>query len=214
MRFLCLSDIHGNLRALEAVLKDADGRGWDQLLVCGDLCFPGEAPLEVYKKLVELRAVPAQGLGDRALSRFDPAELAASSPSEQERLDELSRVRSALGEIILKKLARLPPVIRLPLESGQELTLVHGSPTDPSEALSIEMSDEEMSELLGDDPGDLVVCGGSHVAFERLIGEVRVINVGSVGEAPGGLHADAAIIETGPEGAMITPFAVPLDGAG
>jgi predicted phosphodiesterase len=47
MRFLCVSDIHGHARALEAVLKEASDYGFDQLLACGDLCFPGPDPLDV-----------------------------------------------------------------------------------------------------------------------------------------------------------------------
>ncbi|MFT3768800.1 MAG: hypothetical protein QM820_25425 [Minicystis sp.] len=67
------------------------------------------------------------------------------------------------------------------------------------EPLSHDMSDEEISALLGDDPADIVVCGGSHVPFDRVVAGMRVINVGSVGEAPRGsgpwLHADATLIE-------------------
>ena len=73
------------------------------------------------------------------------------------------------------------------LEDGRELLLVHGSPADPSEALTHDMSDEEMLTLLGDDSADVVVCGMSHVPFDRVVADVRIINVGSVGEAPDGL---------------------------
>ncbi|MBC7858370.1 MAG: metallophosphoesterase, partial [Burkholderiaceae bacterium] len=51
----------------------------------------------------------------------------------------------------------------------------------------------------GDDPADLVICGGSHVPFDRTVSGVRIINVGSVGEAPtagrSDAHADATLIE-------------------
>ena len=107
-------------------------------------------------------------------------------------------MRRELGELILARLARLPKLVRLPLDDGGELVLVHGSPSDPTEPLSHDMSDEEISALLGDDPADVVVCGGSHVPFDRIVSGVRVINVGSVGEAPRGhapfLHADATLI--------------------
>ena len=54
--------------------------------------------------------------------------------------------------------------------------------------------DEEMLALLGDEPGDIIVCGGSHVPFDRSVADVRIVNVGSVGEAPTGDHAAATII--------------------
>jgi predicted phosphodiesterase len=133
-------------------------------------------------------------------------------------------VRTELGELILARIARLPPTFRLPLEDGGELVLVHGSPADPLEAISHDMSDEEISALIGDDPADLVVCGGSHVPFDRVVSGVRVINVGSVGEAPsaeglpgrgaGAIHADATLIETrkGERGfeILVEQFVVPL----
>jgi hypothetical protein len=110
-------------------------------------------------------------------------------------------VRRDLGDLILARLARLPQMVRLPLDDGGELVLVHGSPSDPTEPLSHDMSDEEISALLGDDPADVVVCGGSHVPFDRVVAGVRIINVGSVGEAPRGsapfLHADATLIHVG-----------------
>ena len=49
------------------------------------------------------------------------------------------------------------------IETGGEILLVHGSPLDPSEPISHEMTDEEMSALISDDPADIVICGASHV---------------------------------------------------
>ncbi|HMJ11390.1 MAG TPA: metallophosphoesterase family protein, partial [Polyangiaceae bacterium] len=85
MRFLCLSDIHGHARALDAVLQDAEIRGYDQLIVCGDLCFPGPDPLGVWKTLVARRALCVQGLGDKALARIDPVKLSATTELERKR---------------------------------------------------------------------------------------------------------------------------------
>jgi predicted phosphodiesterase len=200
VRLLCISDIHGHADALAAVLATAERRGYEKLLVAGDLCFPGEKPLETWRRLMQAGAVCAQGVGDRALATIDPATLHPRSEHERDRLDRLAAVRRELGELILARLARLPPMVRLPLGSnGGELVLVHGSPADPTEPLSHDMSDAEISALLGDDPADVVICGGSHVPFDRVVTGVRVINVGSVGEAPRGHapfpHADATLVE-------------------
>ncbi len=212
MRFLCISDIHGHLTALDAVLAEADQRGWDQLVVCGDLCFPGPDPLGVWMRLIEHRAVCTQGVGDRALARVDPNKLSATTDTERNRIDWLRKTHQRLGEVIITRLGRLPTTARLPVESGHSMMVVHGSPMDPTEPMAVEMDDEEMSSLLGDDCGDIVICGGSHVPFDRLVGEVRVVNVGSVGEAPGGAHADATIIETSPLGVSVHQFSVVLHG--
>jgi predicted phosphodiesterase len=92
--------------------------------------------------------------------------------------------REALGDLILQRIRRLETHARIALEDGGELLLVHGSPADPGEPLTHDMTDEEINALIGDDPADVVVCGGSHVPFDRMVGGVRVVNVGSVGEAP------------------------------
>lgn len=207
MKLLCISDIHGHADALAAVLATAERRGYTKLLVAGDLCFPGPAPLETWRRLTQAGAICVQGVGDRALATLDLEKVRPRSDHEKARLERLAGVRTEIGELILARLARLPSTFRLPLEDGGELVLVHGSPADPLEAMSQDMSEEEISALLGDDPADVVICGGSHVPFDRMVSGVRVINVGSVGEAPGGIdeaglrhgsavHADATLIET------------------
>jgi predicted phosphodiesterase len=190
VRLLCVSDIHGHADALAAVLATAERRGYTQLLVAGDLCFPGPKPLETWRRLTQARAICVQGVSDRALATLDIGEVRPRSEHERLRLDRLAEVRSELGELILVRLARLAQTFRLPLEDGGELVLVHGSPADPLEPISHDMTDEEVLSLVGDDPADIVICGGSHVPFDRTVAGVRIINVGSVGEAPGALQSE------------------------
>ena len=87
---------------------------------------------------------------------------------------------------------------------------MHGSPADPTEPFDIGMTDEEMLALLGDEPGDIIICGGSHVPFDRVVADVRIVNVGSVGEAPSGDHAAAAIVTTSQLGISVDQLSVPL----
>ena len=222
VRLLCLSDIHGHADALAAVMATAERRGYTQVLVAGDLCFPGPAPFETWQRLQQLGAVCVQGTSDRAIATLDLERLASAARNdhERERLRRVAEVKRELGELVVTRLARLPQTFRLPLEDGGELLLVHGSPVDPFEALSHDMTDDEIRALLGDDPADVVLCGGSHVPFDRTVAGVRIVNVGSVGEAPSGargtgpgLHADATFIETGPSGVVVEQFSVPLDKA-
>ncbi len=63
MRLLCISDIHGHAEALGAVLAAAERRGYDKLLVAGDLCFPGPEPLATWRRLTHAGAVCVQGVG-------------------------------------------------------------------------------------------------------------------------------------------------------
>lgn len=214
MRFLCVSDIHGHAAALRAVLREAEGYGFDQLIACGDLCFPGPEPLEVWKILVQHRALCTQGVGDRALAAIDPEKLSATGEAERARIDRLRKAHRELGDIIVARLGQLPPIARLPIESGHTLLVVHGSPADPTEPFDINMSDEEMLALLGDEPGDIIVCGGSHVPFDRSVADVRIVNVGSVGEAPAGDHAAATLITTSQLGIQVEQITVPLPAPG
>jgi predicted phosphodiesterase len=215
VRLLCISDIHGHADALSAVLAAAEQRGYAQVLVAGDICFPGPDPLETWRRLAQIRAVLVQGTGDRALATLDTAKVVPKNPHERARLERLAKMRGELGDLILTRLRRLPDVHRINLEDGSELVLMHGSPSDPFEPFSHEMTDEEMMALVGDDPADIIVCGGSHVPFDRMVAGVRIINVGSVGEAPSGTertgqHADFTIIETHKAGIEVEQLVVPL----
>jgi predicted phosphodiesterase len=213
MILLCISDVHGHLDALRAVLATAERRSFHKLLVAGDIVFPGPEPLETWRRLTAAGAVMVQGLSDRAVATLDPSGLHARSEHERERLDRMRTTRDALGELILQRIRRLPTSQRVPLEDGGELVLVHGSPVDPGEPLTHDMTDEEINALIGDETADVIVCGASHVPFDRVVGGVRVVNVGSVGEAPGSGSriAHATWIESTPRGVHVEPIVVPLE---
>lgn len=224
MLMLCVSDIHGNLDALRAVLATAERRSFHKLLVAGDIVFPGPAPLETWRRLTAAGAVMVQGVSDKALATLDPNALRPRSEHERAMVDRMKAVRSEFGDLILERIKRLPTQVRVPLEDGGELLLVHGSPSDPAEAMTFDMPDDELNALLGDDPADVVVCGMSHTPFHRTIGDVHIINVGSIGEAPDGLRtgptfpdgprplvAHATWIESTPRGITVEQITVPLE---
>jgi len=213
MLLLCISDVHGQLDALRAVLATAERRAFHKLLVAGDLVFPGPEPLETWRRLSAAGAVMVQGLADRAVATLDPASLRPRSDHERERLEQMKATREALGDLILQRIRRLPTHQRIPLEDGGELLLVHGSPADPGEALTHDMTDAEINALIADDTADVVVCGASHLPFDRLVGGVRIVNVGSVGEAPGAgpRVAHATWIESTSRGVHVEPISVPLE---
>lgn len=225
MRFLCLSDIHGHASALSAVLATAERRGYARVLVAGDLCFPGPAPLETWRRLRQLGAMCVQGVGDRAIATVDATTLRPRDDYERTRLERFHAVRSELGEAILTKLAKLPRMVRQPLGRGRQLLMVHGCPLDPTEPLSHEMDDATLAFMLGEEEADVVVCGGSHVPFDRVVArriegevlETRIINLGSVGEAPGAdgappstRFAHATFVESDDNGIHVEQFVVPL----
>ena len=189
-----LSDVHGNLAALEAVLEELKRRDVRQIFVAGDLLLGGEAPLEVWRRLQQVNARCVCGPSDIALARVDSRMLKPQDETEAAKVRAFIETQKALGELVLKRLAQLPRELRVPLIDGGELLLVHGSPKDSFESLSHEMDLDELREMLADDPADVVVCGGTHVPFQRLVDEVQVINVGSVGSAPEGRYAHYTVV--------------------
>lgn len=212
MRLLCISDIHGRADALAAVLATAEKRGYTHFLVAGDLCFPGPDPLVVWQRLAAAHAICVQGLVDKALAKLDPAAVKPQTDHERRMLERFNAARLELGDAVLQKLGQLPLTHRMPLPDGRELLLVHGAPADPTHPISHDMSDDEIRRLLGDDPADIIICGGSHVPFDRTVMEVRIINVGSVGEAPGDEpHAHATFIEVSSNGELtVDQIYIPL----
>ena len=198
-----LSDIHGNLPALEAVLEDLAPRGIAQCFVAGNLLLGGEQPLQVWRRLQGLAARCTAGPSDRALATVAAAQLRPKDAAEQARADRFRQTQAELGEVVLHQLRELPATLRLPMLDGRELLMVHGSPADPLTSIGHEMEDEEILLLLADDAADIVVCGGTHVPFQRQVGDLWVVNVGSVGEAAGGGHAQYTVITPKASGADI-----------
>lgn len=218
MKLLCVGDIHGELAALRAVLATAEKQSFHKLLVAGDILFPGPDALETWRRLTAAGALLVQGVTDRALVTLDAAHMPAKTPHEKARVERMQAVQRELGDLVMERIRRLPMQERIPLEDGRELVLVHGSPADPFEPMTFDMSDEELLALVGDDPADIVVCGMSHVPFDRTVADVRIINVGSVGDAPDGrkpgegpLVAHATWIESTPSHFNVEQIVVPLD---
>ncbi len=72
MRIAVLSDIHGNVRGLDACLADLDAQGGaDLLIAAGDLCMDGPRPVEVLERLSERSAVCVRGNTDREIVEYD-----------------------------------------------------------------------------------------------------------------------------------------------
>ena len=198
-----LSDVHGNLKALEAVLTELQRHAIEDIYVAGDLLFGGEEPLQVWQRLQSLGAHCVRGTSDVALATLDPATLRPRTPEEETMAARFAATRRAVGDLILRRLVELPDRIRVPMVDGTELLLVHGSPSDPFESIEHDLGDEDVRELLADDPADIVVCGATHVPYARVVDDVHVINVGSVGSAPGGEVAHFTLLYPKTSGAMV-----------
>jgi predicted phosphodiesterase len=189
-----LSDVHGNLKALEVVLVELERLGVKRIYVAGDLLLGGDEPLEVWHRLQALGATCTRGPSDMALGSVDPTSLVPIDAVQRKQARLFADTRAAIGDLVAERLRRLPEHQRIPLVDGREVLMVHGSPADPSRELGHDLSDDEILALLDDDPADIIVCGATHVPFQRAVAEYHIVNVGSVGAAPEGQVAHYTVV--------------------
>ncbi len=189
-----LSDVHGNLTALEVVLMELERFGVKRVYVAGDLLLGGEEPLAVWHRLQELGAICTRGPSDMALGSVDPSSLVPIDGEQRKQARDFADTRAAIGDLVAERLRRLPEQQRIPLIDGREVLMVHGSPADSNREIAHDLTDDEILSLLNDDPADIIVCGSTHVPFQRAVAEYHVVNVGSVGAAPEGQIAHYTIL--------------------
>ena len=198
-----LSDVHGNITALEVVLTELERFDVKRVYVAGDLLLGGDGPLEVWQRLQALGAICTRGPSDLALGAVDPGSLVPIDEEQRRQARLFSETRNAIGDLVAERLRRLPDQHRIPLVDGREVLMVHGSPADANRELSHDLSDDEALALLDDDPADIVVCGSTHVPFQRSVAEYHIVNVGSVGAAPEGQVAHYTVVTPGMSSADI-----------
>jgi putative phosphoesterase len=174
MRVAALYDIHGNLPALEAVLAEADA---DLLLVGGD-AVAGPWPSETLERLRALgdRARFIRGNADREL--FEPPKPQREGGPPPELTEWM---RSRLSEEQLAFLAEWPLTASIDVEGLGSVLFCHATPRSDEELLTRISPDERWAKALSGIDESVVVCGHTHVQFDRQVGEVRVVNSGSVG---------------------------------
>jgi predicted phosphodiesterase len=167
-----LYDVHGNLRALDAVLADARAQGADAWLLGGDYALFGPEPEDTVARLRELPgATWIRGNGERWTARPHDA------PDDPVVRGAIAACREALGEEPVAELRALPEAAVL-----GATRFVHGSPVSDVRSFAPEPAGEDR-ELLGGATEDRVVFGHTHLPFRRraATGGTELVNPGSVG---------------------------------
>lgn len=180
MRVAALYDIHANLPALKAVLEEVGRSHVDQIVVGGDL-LPGPMPAETIE-LLRATTVPVQylvGNGEREV-------LAARRGAESQRLPAwaLEAIRWNARLLTAEHedwLASWPKTIRLEIAGLGRILFCHATPRDDNEIFTRLTAEEHLLPVFGEGHGDVVVCGHTHMQFDRMVGKTRVVNAGSVG---------------------------------
>jgi predicted phosphodiesterase len=205
MRIAALYDIHGNLPALDAVLDDARRAGVDRIVVGGDV-IPGPMPAETLDRLLALdipvdfihgngelavvaqidarqNAMPVTYWGTTSGDPLpEPLRAIPEWTSLQLRSDHVRAIRSWPRTVVLD----IPPL-------GPVL-FCHATPRSETEAFTRLTAEDLLVPLFAAAGAGAVVCGHTHMQFDRRIGATRVINAGSVGMPFGSPGADWLLI--------------------
>jgi putative phosphoesterase len=181
-RVAAIADIHGNLPALEAVLAEVDREKPDLIVVCGDVAS-GPMPAHTIDVLMKLsRARFVRGNADRGLvDEFDgKAGSEMPGPFAGWCARQISREQRDF-------LASFEETVVIDDVDGAGRTLFcHATPRSDVLIMTVETPLDRMRELLSGVRADVVVCGHTHMQFDRTIDGVRVVNAGSVGMPYGG----------------------------
>ncbi|MDQ6635987.1 MAG: metallophosphoesterase [Gemmatimonadota bacterium] len=179
MRVAALYDIHGNLPALEAVLVDLRNADVDSIVVGGDV-VPGPLPRETLACLESLD-IPVRflhGNGESAVL----AELAGKDSTVPAPFRELIRWSARqLEPEQQQSMSRWPPTIRVAIPELGDVLFCHATPRSDTEIFTRLTPEERVAPVLAGVDAPLVVCGHTHMQFDRMVGWIRVVNAGSVG---------------------------------
>ena len=180
-----LSDVHGNLPALEAVLDDVAADAADGLWYCGDFLGYAPFPNEVVQKLREANAVSIIGNYDLKVLAFAQKQESWKGKKTPEKYVAFQWNYEHLSQETRAYLESLPQERRLDAD-GLTALLVHGSPDSVEEHLGSQTPEQRFEELAEKAGADLIACGHSHEAFVKRVKQMWFVNPGSVGRPEGG----------------------------
>jgi len=193
VRVAALYDIHGNLPALEAVVQQVREAHVDHVVVGGDV-LPGPMSGETLACLLQLD-MPVQFI----LGNGEVAVLAEKSGTEAPHwyrtIPESARnvVRWQANQLSPEHerlLASWPKTLRVTIPGPGDVLFCHATPRDENEVFTRLTSEELLLPVFEGLGVPLVVCGHTHMQFDRTIGRTRVVNAGSVGMPFGAPGAD------------------------
>ena len=163
-----LYDIHGNPEALDAVLAEVPDEA--TIVVGGDISSGGPEPAAVLERLRSLgdRVLWLRGNADRELG---PGEESGDAPD-----GVIAAARAALSEEQLEFLLGLPPSVE-----AEGILFCHATPRNDLDIFTERTPEEHLVPIFARVTASTVVVGHTHTQFERTVGDIRVINSGSIG---------------------------------
>ncbi|MEM7335348.1 MAG: metallophosphoesterase family protein [Chloroflexota bacterium] len=182
MRIAAIYDIHGNLPALEAVIKEIGDAHVDHIVVGGDV-VAGPMPVEcvdlLHSKSHEIPISFVHGNAESELLRVVSGQAAAGlSPRADEEAEWLA---TTLRPDQIEFLKGWLPTVTLNLDSNTAVLFCHATPQNDTAVFTIQTPAAKVRSLLGNVAANIVVCGHTHMQFDRQLGGIRIVNAGSVG---------------------------------
>jgi putative phosphoesterase len=189
MRVAAIYDIHGNLPALEAVLKDIRRADVELVVVGGDV-VPGPMPRETLECLLSLD-IPVRFIQGNceidALAEMTGAG-AARIPKQFREIMRWSAQQ--LFPEYEQLVAGWAKTLRIEISNLGEVLFCHATPRDDNEIFTRLTPEECLLPIFDGLNVSIVVCGHTHMQFDRMVGSIRVVNAGSVGMPFGEAGAD------------------------
>jgi putative phosphoesterase len=168
VRVAALSDIHGNLPGLEAVLEDVAHEDVDAIVVAGDT-VSGPWPAEVFDLVTRAGALVVRGNADRLVLERDEGHLGAWSADR-------------LGAQRLTAVSEWPSTIELEIDGVGRLLVCHSTPASDEPIYTQVTPEHELVDVLGSIDADVLLCGHTHIQYDRRLSTgLRIVNPGSVG---------------------------------
>lgn len=180
-RVAALYDIHGNLPALDAVLREVEAARPELILAGGDV-VSGPFPRATLERLLGLgpRVRFIRGNADReVVAAFDGVPFGVTMPAEVRQITAWAARQFDRSH--RDAMTAWPETVTLDIEGLGDVLFCHGSPRNDEEILTAATPEPRLRQALAGVRQRLVVCGHTHVQFDRMLDGVRVVNAGSVG---------------------------------
>lgn len=191
-----LSDIHGNIEALKAVITDLQNRQCDKILCTGDLVGYGPRPNEVIELIKDLNITTVMGNYDEAVGFKLPAcGCHIDNPLQKNLTQNALKWSIAHTQDYNREFLRsLPENISIDVE-GFKMYITHAAPDSITEY--IYPSDEErIEQLLEDIEESVYIYGHTHIPFKKEYKDKLIINAGSVGRPKlGDIRANYTLLQ-------------------
>ncbi|GEN89153.1 YfcE family phosphodiesterase [Oceanobacillus sp. FSL W8-0428] len=181
MVIAAIYDIHGNLPALNAVLNDIEELDPDSIVIGGDI-VSGPMPGQTLERLLPLgeKLNFVRGNGDReVVMAFDGKKL-PSAMSEQGR-KRTQWVAEQLTQFQRDFLSELPMTVTIPIDGLGDILFCHATPRSDEEIFTSLTPQEKLDNIFSDIQQKIVICGHTHMQFERKLRDIQIFNAGSVG---------------------------------